>query len=233
MIIAISAKALGGKTTLIVGLITAAKNKMIIQELNFADALKYIVLYTFVPENWKLTVKDLSDQEVKLRKTPSGKTIRQLLQIVGTNQFRILEFDIWTRLYKQRYFTLPTNDLTFTADLRFPNELKTIHDLGGIAIRLLRDPNCGSCKHESEVALDFVTEATWNQYDKLDSWYTVLCRSFKRAFKGDFTHYWKFKNWNGEKFDFIVDNSAHTIEQTNVFVLTMLKNHFPKLSEVF
>jgi hypothetical protein len=233
MIIAISAKALGGKTTLIDGLRAIVRKKALTQELNFADALKRVVLYAFVPNDWNLSVKKLSDQDVKLRKTPSGKTIRQLLQAVGTEMFRGVEPDIWTRLYEQAYVSAPNVDLTFTADLRFPNELKKVHELGGIVIRLLRDPNQGAVKHESETALDFITEATCQGYSKTDSWWTVLRRSIQYIMKGDFTHYWKFKAWNGEKFDFVVENSKHTIEQTNKVVSKLLCVHNSDWRRVF
>jgi len=231
MILAISAKAAGGKTTLINGLRSQITGTDI-YELNFADALKSLVLFAFIPKEWNLNLSDLADQDIKLRKTPSGKTIRQLLQIIGTDQFRKLEAGIWIRLYKQTYNSLSKNlampkyPLTFTADLRFPDELKTIHELGGIAIRLLRNPNQNACKHESETALDFTTEATEYQYNKLDSWWTIGCRVIKKVFTGDFTHYWKFKRWNGEKFDLLIDNRDHTIEQTTVMVMNLLRTQF-------
>jgi hypothetical protein len=226
MIIAISAKAGGGKTTLINGLKEQVCDQEKVHELNFADALKQVVLFAFIPNKWNLTIPDLADQNTKLLITPSGKTIRQLLQLIGTNQFRKLETNIWTRLYRQAYDLLSPDTWTFTADLRFPNELKTIHDLGGIVIRLLRDPNQTPCKHESEIALDFTTEATLHQYNKSDSRWTVFYRTCQKAMKGDFTHYWKFKQWNGEKFDFLIDNRTHTIEQTNLMVVKLLQTHF-------
>jgi len=48
--------------------------------------------------------------------------------------------------------------IIITADVRFPNEVKCIQELGGHVIRLLRNPH--DDQHESETALDVIQSKT-------------------------------------------------------------------------
>ena len=89
-----------------------------------------------------------------------------LLQALGTEVFRRLDENIWTRcLYYKILEDRPT--LAVIPDVRFPNELKMITDMGGSTVDIIRlnedgsrfvapdrDPN-----HSSEVALD---NANWS-----------------------------------------------------------------------
>jgi hypothetical protein len=45
-------------------------------------------------------------------------------------------------------------DIGVVADIRKPEQVQAVHDLGGKVIRLLRDPYEGADRHISETALD-------------------------------------------------------------------------------
>ncbi len=169
-IIAISGKKQSGKTTAIKDL----QNKIDVYEvLNFADCLKELVFSYFAAptEEYEHTVHEpFTTEESKQLKHPCGKTYRELLQIIGTDMFRGLWPDIWIENYKFRAGILctdyPQEVTILTADVRFPNEIECIQDLGGHVIRLLRNPF--NDQHESETALDNYSlrdggEVVWNK----------------------------------------------------------------------
>lgn len=135
--------------------------KMLISDYaihNFADPLKIIVARTFVPADivpkagaveWIEANKDYLIQPVNM-------TVRQMLQILGTDVFRGLWGDVWLNAFLHR---LPADYETkkgviLVGDIRFLNEVELIHALGGKVIRLTRDPNVGTDTHPSETALD-------------------------------------------------------------------------------
>ncbi len=143
-IIAFSGKKQSGKTTAVEDLF-----KMFDEEgawiLNFADFLKHIVAKCFVGS---MFFEEGHKQEVF-----HGKTGREWLQIVGTDWFRKHNPECWVNAYKSS-LDETDGDLILTADVRFPNEVKCIQDLGGHVIRLLRNPH--DDQHESETVLDGV-----------------------------------------------------------------------------
>ena len=155
-IIAFSGKKQAGKTTAVEDLSSRLWDEKLInaEQLNFADQLKRLVLDYFIgPDTGKVyCISDLDSEKFKTTVHSCGKTYRELLQIVGTGQFRGLWPDVWVKNYKQ---CLPDGeDFILTADVRFPNEVKCIQDLGGHVIRLLRNPH--DDQHESETALDYM-----------------------------------------------------------------------------
>ena len=127
--------------------------------LQIADALKQVVIDCFIPpdlliDDWPITCpNDLDSDTVKGHLLPCGKTIRYLLQQVGTEMFRGLWPDVWINAWKRQIME-SRRGFVICPDVRFPNELKAIHDLGGMVIRLTRAPFADVDQHESEIALD-------------------------------------------------------------------------------
>lgn len=79
-------------------------------------------------------------------------TIRELLQMVGTDLFREkIHPNIWVDALMRRYSQ--ENDWVI-ADVRFPNEAAAIKKKGGILVRVERPSIPSSDLHPSETALD-------------------------------------------------------------------------------
>lgn len=87
-----------------------------------------------------------------------GVTVRHLLQTLGTEWGRrCVHPELWTRAWSSAA-TLALNGGTSVVvdDMRFPNELQAVQDLGGLTVRvvrpgLIRGPEAS---HESEGGLD-------------------------------------------------------------------------------
>lgn len=92
--------------------------------------------------------KELLDQT---RMGYVGLTFRQLLQLWGTDYRREQDPDYWVhRLWE----TLPESGLITIDDVRFPNEVQMVRDVGGSLVKIVRpDLETGSA-HASETALD-------------------------------------------------------------------------------
>ena len=60
--------------------------------------------------------------------------------------------DIWVESWKGFISGLPEGLIYIVPDVRFPNEVKAIQDMGGIVIRLTRNPE--ESNDETETALD-------------------------------------------------------------------------------
>ena len=154
IIIGVSGKKQSGKSTFVDHLQSRIPGSGIVR---FADSLKQIILDCFVPPEKNLNKpEDLDLEEVKSKILPCGKTIRELLQVVGTDWFRYTWQECWINAYKKKIFQRPTHAIFLTPDVRFPNELKVIQEMGGVVIRLLRAPFRNQDQHESETALDEV-----------------------------------------------------------------------------
>ena len=98
---------------------------------------------------------NFNTDESKNKVTPCGKTVRELLQIVGTEMFRNLDNDVWINTWKKHVASMcPHYDIIVVSDVRFPNEVKAIQDMGGIVIRFTRAPFASNDTHPSETALD-------------------------------------------------------------------------------
>jgi hypothetical protein len=86
-------------------------------------------------------------------------TAREVMQFVGTNIFRQMKQDVWVsatinKIYNDKF------PLAIIADCRFPNEVEAIKEVGGIVIKLTRNPF--NSNHESETALDSINYADTN-----------------------------------------------------------------------
>ncbi|KKN35452.1 hypothetical protein LCGC14_0783550 [marine sediment metagenome] len=152
-IIGISGKKQSGKTTVTDFL---ELKLQCAGQIAFADYLKEIVCVCFGTVLNKVNGSDEDKNEI----LSCGKSIREVLQIIGTDWFRSLDTDCWVRAYKEKVAYDDGEDeesdfldyVILTPDVRFPNEVKCIQDLGGHVIRLLRNPH--NDQHESETALD-------------------------------------------------------------------------------
>lgn len=159
-IIAFSGKKESGKTTALNHVAKQLISGYTI--LNFADTLKIIVARTFVPAA-EIPKKDSAVAWIDAHKgyaLPCGMNVRAMLQTLGTEVFRALWEPVWLNAFRHR-IPKEAEDGKVTilvGDVRFPNELALIHELGGKVIRLTRDPNNGNDAHASETALDDCTD---------------------------------------------------------------------------
>lgn len=80
-------------------------------------------------------------------------TIRQLLQVIGTEVGRNLDPNFWVNYL---FFNTLKDEKVIISDVRFPNEATAITERGGIIIRLVTEEDTKEPKdlHESETALD-------------------------------------------------------------------------------
>lgn len=83
----------------------------------------------------------------------SGKmTIREVLQVIGTDIFRARVYDrIWVEAPFRRQWA--DNQIVILPDCRFPNEVEAIEKFGGLVIRVERASQINDT-HPSETALD-------------------------------------------------------------------------------
>lgn len=157
LIIGFSGKKQSGKTTAVKCLQKQLISGVVVN--NFADALKIMVVRTLVPCD--AVPKKISPiewvEDHKNDTLPCGMTVRQALQFIGTDVFRGLWPDTWVNAWKHRLPPLdgPTSPGTIlVGDVRFPNEVEAIQQLGGKVIRLTRAPFANEDQHSSETALD-------------------------------------------------------------------------------
>lgn len=129
-------------------------------------------------------------------------TIGQALQYLGTDIFRnLIDNDTWVDLWENEYKTLDAQDreadifcMTLDPDLRFPNEYKKMHELGGFLLKVERKiehvseykKDGRSTKHLSENALkdhkfDHVLDNN-GTLDELNTQIITLFNSFNENF---------------------------------------------------
>jgi hypothetical protein len=232
-IIGVSAKKQGGKSTFVNILKTQLPCWKV---LRFADKLKEIVIDCFVPPEWDWRVDNLDSDEKKNTVLPCGKTVRQLLQLVGTDWFRHTYGDCWINAYgkslKSVLYPLKPEQtlvpLVLTPDVRFPNELRYIQEHGGKVVRLLRAPFEFEDQHESETALDTAMWATLLRWD-------LNTNNIFRAIRPEMlTTEQKTQiqdmhaTWlkNPVLFDQIVDNRNRTIKDQEEWIVNWINPNF-------
>ena len=214
-ILGISAKKQGGKSTLIDYFEEAIPCCKVIR---FADALKQIVLDCFVPQKFGWNhPDDLDLDEVKNTELPCGKTVRQLLQTVGTDWFRSAWPDCWVNAYRKTLVNAKGAALILTPDVRFPNELKMVQSLGGKVIRLLRSP-LEFDPHESETALDSTEEEALKY---LSIYSPKFGETLNTAIFTDFG-----PKDIGKYFDILYDNRDQTLEDSYVWADHLIRKCF-------
>ncbi len=150
-IIGLSGKKQSGKTTAAMFLNKMTNSKVI----PFAQTLKQIVQVCFGATEAQLNGTD----EQKNTKLACGKTVRDVLQIVGVDWFRELDEGCWIRAWERHAQLYYKSDMVvIVPDVRFANEVQRIQKFDGHVIRLTRAPFKLTDKHESEVALDDAPE---------------------------------------------------------------------------
>lgn len=195
-----SAKKQGGKSTFLEMLgSTFGTDK--VEVIRMADCLKETVIACFIPYDWGMVIEDLDKDEVKNVMLPCGKTIRQVLQMVGTDMFRGIWDNCWVNAWKGRVLDSDA-DVILVPDVRFPNELKAVQGMGGFVIRLTRAPFANEDQHSSETALDQVEYDSLHIMDDSPVGHRML------------------------KFNYVLDNSNMTLEDTRAW---MLKDFVPYL----
>jgi hypothetical protein len=130
------------------------------ERMAYADALKECVRAIFDFDDDQLYGSRKEEIDDYWQLTP-----RQVLQFVGTDLFRnhIHELmpemgkNIWINVLKRKIsnkLKKNPNVKIVVTDIRFPNELDTIKELGGITIKLERNNLLSSDTHESEILID-------------------------------------------------------------------------------
>jgi hypothetical protein len=102
---------------------------------------------------WKQFRKFLSPETKKLAngKDDEFMTVREILQVVGTDIFRTINNDVWVNATLRR-IEKEAPAVAIVNDIRFPKEVEGIQKMGGKVIRLLRSVE--SDGHSSESELD-------------------------------------------------------------------------------
>jgi len=120
---------------------------------NFADPLKQDICMNILGLSYSQCYGEDIDKNTPTQLVWDGKqlTAREVMQFVGTDLFRKMKHDVWANATIQKI----NNDkpaLAIIADCRFPNEVEAVKEVGGIVIKLNRNPH--NSNHASETALD-------------------------------------------------------------------------------
>lgn len=86
---------------------------------------------------------------------------RDIMQYVGTDVFRKMKPDVWVSATINR-IKKDKPEIALITDCRFPNEVSSIKDAGGLVLRLTRNPFHSD--HLSETILD-ETNYDWSNFD--------------------------------------------------------------------
>ena len=158
MIVAFAGRKQSGKTTsaeFVANLFWQHKDSKI---YNFADPLKNLCIDILGLEYRQCYGSDEDkNQLVNCYWDNKQLTAREVLQIVGTDMFRKMQNHVWSNATIRQILREQPN-LAIIADCRFPNEVSAIKNVGGIVIKLTRNPY--NSNHTSEIALDS------DQYDQ-------------------------------------------------------------------
>lgn len=120
---------------------------------NFADPLKKDICINILGLTYDQCygTDDQKNELVNCIWDNKQMTAREVMQFVGTNIFRSMQESVWTNATINKILK-DKPDLAIVADCRFPNEVESIKSVGGIVIKLTRNPF--NSQHESEIALD-------------------------------------------------------------------------------
>lgn len=88
-------------------------------------------------------------------------TARDIMQYVGTDIFRKMKQDVWASAMLKR-IQKEKPQIALITDCRFPNEVSSIKDAGGLVMRLTRKPFYSD--HLSETILD-ESNYDWSNFD--------------------------------------------------------------------
>lgn len=156
------------------------KNNPTQQHNNWLNVLKE-ELETDKPEDIAIIEKVINT----LLNPTSLTTVRDVLQIIGTNIIRAINQDWHTKKLRENILK-SKSDLIIVDDIRYPNEKQVIDDLGGETFFILRpDLSLDVSNHSSENSLvwqDFPDDRVIVNYMGLDS----LFKNFNDYFKNDY-----------------------------------------------
>lgn len=120
---------------------------------NFADPLKKDICMNILGLTYDQCYGEDIDKNTLTEIQWDGQklTAREVMQFVGTDLFRKMKNDVWASATISKIQNEQPK-LAIIADCRFPNEVDAIKQVGGLVIKLTRNP-FGST-HSSEIALD-------------------------------------------------------------------------------
>lgn len=123
--------------------------------IGFAKPLKDMCrAFGLTDEQLYGSAKEIPDHELCCGKTP-----RQLMQWLGHQWGReLVGPDVWVNAWRRQAVKHPN---VVADDVRYPNEVAAIHELGGKVVRLLRAADLSLSSHESETqmpAYDFIID---------------------------------------------------------------------------
>ena len=102
----------------------------------FAFRLKSMLSALGVPAN---ILDGTPEQKNESWAALDGKTPRHAMQTLGTEWGRdCMGKDFWVNLWARDYVSLPNTTRIVADDVRFPNEVSRIRELGGIVVRIVR-----------------------------------------------------------------------------------------------
>ncbi len=131
-----------------------------------------------------LDMKYFTDTNLKYEKIEllNGKTTRWLMQSFGTEFVRnTIHPDFWINRMKQKLDKISVTGRIVIDDIRFANEAKLIHDLGGKVIHIIRGER--KSYHSSE-KIDFLTDFRIDNNFSKDVLHNQL-KSFMEIFYDD------------------------------------------------
>jgi len=120
---------------------------------NFADPLKKDICMNILGMNYQQCYGSDDEKNTLTECYLDNKqlTAREVMQYVGTDFFRKMKNDVWASATINK-IKLENPSAAIIADCRFPNEVEAIKSIGGLVIKLMRDPFHSD--HPSETALD-------------------------------------------------------------------------------
>lgn len=129
-----------------------------IKVYHFADCLKQLCIDLF---DLKPNQVYGTDNDKNTKTQYKGMTAREFLQYFGTDVMRKIKDDIWVSATIKKILS-EGSEIAVIPDVRFPNEVKAIHEQNGIVIRLTRDIYTDN--HPCESALDR-DRFDWKEFD--------------------------------------------------------------------
>lgn len=127
------------------------------QKIGFADALREVLLRVDPTVDWMLgddepfRISDALDEGSWETAKDTRPEVRRLLQQLGVAVRDLVDPDAWVKALTRQ---LEPGKRYVINDVRFPNELAAVHELGGTTVRIHR-PGYGPVNgHVSETALD-------------------------------------------------------------------------------
>jgi len=167
-------------------------------QIAFADPLKWVAVnimglpaaQVYGNDEAKKNKTQYQWKDMPFEHTRSAEdylTVRNMLQVFGTEIFRRIDPDIWVKALIRRIDSCYKNEeLVVVDDVRFPNEVKGLQSKGGYVIRLTRGVMLD--EHVSETSLD-----CWQGFD-----YKVIGDCNKEE-TFDFVQKWLDEKWLDEK----------------------------------